>query len=125
LEIEALQGEPGVFSARYAGETCNFEDNIDKVLQKMNGQKNRNACFRTVIALVESGHLRVFHGEIKGLILTEKRGSNGFGYDPIFLPAGYAQTFAEMKPELKNRISHRALAIQELLMYFSQTPVSL
>ena len=123
LEIEALQGEPGVFSARYAGENCTFEDNMNKVLRKMLGKTNRKARFRTVIALVENGHLTVFQGEIKGEILAEKRGLKGFGYDPIFKPDGYDQTFAEMSLADKNRISHRALAIYELLQYFAQTPV--
>jgi XTP/dITP diphosphohydrolase len=118
LEIEALQGEPGVYSARYAGLNCSFEDNMNKVLENMNGITNRMARFRTVIALVEQGKLTIFDGEIRGHITEEKRGSLGFGYDPIFVPEGYTITFAEMSPEEKNRISHRALAIRKLAGYF-------
>jgi XTP/dITP diphosphohydrolase len=120
LEIEALDGEPGVFSARYAGKNCSFEDNMNKVLQKMNRKTNRNARFRTVIALVESGQLRYFEGEVRGTIIQEKRGAKGFGYDPIFLPAGYSQTFAEMSLADKNLISHRARAVSQLIEYFSE-----
>lgn len=117
LEIEALDGKPGVFSARYAGEKCNFDDNINKVLAKMQGVENRKARFRTVIALVEKGHVRLFEGEIQGVITRERKGKAGFGYDPIFQPAGHDQTFAEMQPSEKNRISHRTLAIKELVHY--------
>jgi len=120
LEIEALNGEPGVFSARYAGMNCSFEDNMNKVLRKMHGKANRDARFRTVIALVEGGQLRYFVGEIRGTIVQEKRGSKGFGYDPIFLPEGYSKTFAEMSLADKNLISHRARAIDQLIQYFSQ-----
>jgi XTP/dITP diphosphohydrolase len=119
LEIEALQGEPGVYSARYAGLDCSFEDNMNKVLERMKGKTNRSARFRTVIALVEQGKLTIFDGEIRGHIIEEKRGSLGFGYDPIFIPQGYTITFAEMSPEEKNRISHRALAIRKLAGYFT------
>ncbi len=117
LEIDALNNEPGVFSARYAGNRCTFEDNMLKVLEKMRGEKNRKARFRTVIALVEEGNLNVFEGEIKGLITEEVRGNEGFGYDPIFQPDGCDRTFAEMQPDEKNRISHRKIAIQKLLDY--------
>jgi XTP/dITP diphosphohydrolase len=120
LEIEALNGEPGVFSARYAGKNCSFEDNMNKVLQKMIGKNNRNARFRTVIALVENGQLRYFKGEVQGTIIREKRGTAGFGYDPIFRPEGFSQTFAEMSLADKNLISHRARAINQLLQYFSR-----
>lgn len=120
LEIEALDGEPGVFSARYAGKNCSFEDNMNKVLQKMEGKTNRNARFRTVIALAESGQLRYFEGEVRGTIIQERRGVKGFGYDPIFLPAGYSQTFAEMSLADKNLISHRARAVGQLMEYFSE-----
>jgi len=119
LEIEALHGEPGVFSARYAGKNCTFEDNMNKVLLKMAGETNRKACFRTIIALVEHGILTTFRGEIEGVITNSKRGIRGFGYDPIFQPVGYEQTFAEMSPEEKNKISHRALAINALVSYFN------
>jgi XTP/dITP diphosphohydrolase len=118
LEIDALQGEPGVYSARYAGENCTFEDNMKMVLLKMAGINNRKARFRTVIALVEKGNLNSFEGEIKGSITTEKRGTKGFGYDPIFQPEGYTQTFAEMSLIEKNLISHRALAITAFIKHF-------
>lgn len=115
LEIEALQGEPGVYSARYAGEHCSFEDNIVKVLQKMEGKTNRKALFRTVIALIIDNQEYLFEGCIKGSIIEDQKGISGFGYDPIFIPNGYTQTFAEMGDELKNRISHRAIATQKLI----------
>lgn len=120
LEIEALQGEPGVLSARYAGMNCSFEDNMNKVLLKMAGKSDRRARFRTVIALVENGHARYFQGEVTGTITDKKRGRKGFGYDPIFLPDGYKNTFAEMSMTDKNKISHRAIAVNGLLEYFSQ-----
>jgi XTP/dITP diphosphohydrolase len=118
LEIEALDGEPGVYSARYAGENCNFDNNMNMVLSKMTGKSNRKARFRTVIALVEQGKLSTFEGEIKGLITTEKHGTKGFGYDPIFQPEGYERTFGEMSPGEKNMISHRALAVNAFLKHF-------
>jgi XTP/dITP diphosphohydrolase len=117
LEITALDGEPGVYSARYAGEKCTFEDNITKVLKKMTDVKNRNACFITVIALVENGIHKIFTGKIVGEITTERKGNNGFGYDPIFKPKGYHCTFAEMSLEEKNLISHRAIAVAALKDY--------
>jgi XTP/dITP diphosphohydrolase len=119
LEIEALNGEPGVYSARYAGDACSFEDNMKKVLTSMSGAENRDARFRTVIALVEDGRLLTFQGIIRGTITEEKRGKNGFGYDPVFLPDGFDRTFAEMEPDEKNRISHRALAMQKLIAYLT------
>jgi XTP/dITP diphosphohydrolase len=121
LEIEALQGEPGVYSAGYAGENCTFEDNIRKVLAKMTDVSNRKARFRTVIALVEKGKLITFDGIIEGTITTVRRGKKGFGYDPIFLPDGYNETFAEMEPAGKNAISHRALAVEAFFKYISGT----
>lgn len=117
LEIEALNGRPGVFSARYAGPFCSDEDNINKVLQEMNGKINRKARFRAVIALIEKGSLRIFNGEVTGNITRIKRGNNGFGYDPIFQPEGYRETFAEMGFEAKNLISHRTKAIKQLADY--------
>jgi XTP/dITP diphosphohydrolase len=119
LEIEALSGEPGVFSARYAGESCNSDNNVRKVLLKMEGKKNRKARFRTVIALVTGGRLTTFDGEIKGNITVEKHGNQGFGYDPIFIPEGFAKTFAEMTLAEKNTISHRALAINAFIRYIN------
>jgi len=118
LEIDALHGEPGVYSARYAGEICTFEDNMNLVLSKMTGIKNRAARFRTVIALVERGNLTSFEGVIEGSITREKRGLKGFGYDPIFEPTGSNHTFAEMPLSEKNKISHRALAIEAFAKHF-------
>ncbi len=119
LEIEALDGRPGVYSARYAGENCSFEDNVNKVLAEMVGCENRTARFRTVIALIVNGKIYTFEGKIEGSIIKEKIGSQGFGYDPIFLPDGYDKTFAEMDIELKNTISHRARALQKFLEHLN------
>ena len=117
LEIEALDKRPGVYSARYAGESCNFEDNMSKVLTELQGITNRKACFRTVISLVIQRKEIRFEGRVDGVILNEYRGNKGFGYDPIFQPNGYKQTFAEMPLELKNAISHRGLATQKLIAF--------
>ncbi|MCK9205541.1 MAG: RdgB/HAM1 family non-canonical purine NTP pyrophosphatase [Salinivirgaceae bacterium] len=117
LEIEALNGEPGVISARYAGEGKNPEDNIRLVLKKMRGVENRQAQFRTVICLIYNHTEFVFEGVVKGSLLTEKNGISGFGYDPIFKPDGYEDTFAQMPMELKNKISHRGLAMQKLIAF--------
>jgi XTP/dITP diphosphohydrolase len=117
LEIEALDGRPGVYSARYAGPECKFSDNVDKVLKEMNKSLNRKAAFRTIIAYVEDGKVLTFEGHIDGTILNEKRGNEGFGYDPIFLPNGYNQTFAEMNLDIKNKISHRAIALNKFIHF--------
>ncbi|MBP1668224.1 MAG: non-canonical purine diphosphatase [Bacteroidetes bacterium] len=117
LEIDVLKGEPGVFSARYAGENCTYEDNIRKVLTAMQEKKNRSARFKTVIALVINGKIETFEGIVEGMIRDQKLGNNGFGYDPIFQPAGLEKTFAEISLEEKNRISHRAIALQKLVKY--------
>lgn len=114
LEIAALQGEPGVYSARYSG-TRDMERNIDLVLGKMNGVSNRRAQFKTVISLYIGGEQYFFEGVIEGVITHEKRGEKGFGYDPIFIPHGHERTFAEMDLAEKNRMSHRAIAIQKLI----------
>ena len=114
LEIEALDGKPGVFSARYAGEQCSFEDNINKILLELEGKTNRKALFRTVIALIINDKEYLFEGNIKGEIIESKKGISGFGYDPVFIPEGYSETFAEMGNDLKNTISHRALATKKL-----------
>lgn len=114
LEIAALQGEPGVYSARYSG-TRDMERNIDLVLGKMNGVSNRRAQFKTVISLYIGGEQYFFEGIIEGVITHEKRGEKGFGYDPIFIPHGHERTFAEMDLAEKNRMSHRAIAIQKLI----------
>lgn len=114
LEIEALNNEPGVYSARYAGENKDAEANMRKVLNKLEGISNRKARFRTVIALILDGKEYLFEGVINGEIITDKRGNTGFGYDPIFVPEGYSQTFAELGNNIKNKISHRALATNKL-----------
>ncbi len=114
LEIEALGGAPGVYSARFAGEGHNSEKNMDKVLSLMQGKSNRNARFCTVVALVTGEGEYTFEGEIKGEILDERRGEGGFGYDPIFRPENETLTFAEMGDDRKNAISHRARAVKKL-----------
>jgi XTP/dITP diphosphohydrolase len=120
LEIEALDGRPGVYSARYAGENCSFEDNNEKVLAELEGKENRNAKFRTVICLKLNGETHFFSGEVKGRIIDENRGSKGFGYDPIFIPEGYEQSFAEMGDDLKNTMSHRYRATQRLVEFLEK-----
>lgn len=117
LEVNALGGRPGVFSARYAGEHCSFDDNINKMLGEMEGKTDRRACFRTVICLLESGKPSYFEGRVDGCILTERYGDGGFGYDPIFMPEHFGVSFAEMPLEVKNRISHRGRATQKLVEY--------
>ena len=117
LEIEALNGEPGVYSARYAGEAKNPEANIDKVLDKLAKIKNRKARFRTVISLVINGTETQFEGIVDGEILNERQGNSGFGYDPVFLPEGFSQSFAEMSLLEKNRISHRGRAVAKLAAF--------
>lgn len=115
LEVEALDGAPGVYSARYAGgEGHNAEGNMLKLLHEMEGKENRKAQFRTAISLILGGKEYLFEGIIKGEIIKEKRGDSGFGYDPVFVPEGYNQTFAELGNDIKNRISHRALAVNKL-----------
>jgi XTP/dITP diphosphohydrolase len=114
LEIEALEGKPGVYSARYAGEDGNAERNIVKVLRELKGINNRQARFVTFISLIFEGREYLFEGSIQGKIIEEKHGKGGFGYDPVFIPDGYDMTFAEMPPELKNKISHRAKATKQL-----------
>jgi len=120
LEIEALNGEPGVYSARYAGEHGNHAANIDKVLIAMKGITNRNANFRTVISLMWNGEEHFFEGIVNGTIRNERSGTEGFGYDPIFQPDGYEKTFAEMSLTEKNKISHRALAMADLLDFLKK-----
>ncbi len=117
LEIEALNGEPGVYSARYAGEEKSAEANMDKVLNRLFKINNRNARFRTVISLVINGVETQFEGVVDGRILDEKRGKSGFGYDPIFQPDGFEKTFAEMDLTAKNKISHRGRAVEKLIQY--------
>jgi XTP/dITP diphosphohydrolase len=117
LEIEALNNEPGVYSARYAGDAKCAEANVAKVLEKMQDLKNRKARFRCVISLIISGEEMQFEGIVNGKIISERRGTTGFGYDPIFVPDGYNHTFAEMSAEEKNRISHRGNAFAKLVQY--------
>ena len=118
LEVEALGGAPGVYSARYAGVHCSFDDNIDKLLNALEGQQNRKARFRTVICLLEEGEPVYFEGKVEGQILTERHSNGeGFGYDPVFMPDRFAVSFAEMPLEVKNTISHRGLAVKKLTEY--------
>lgn len=120
LEVDALGGEPGVYSARYADETDHdSEANMAKLLRKLGDETNRKAHFRTVIALIQGGKVHEFEGRVDGTILTEKHGTEGFGYDPLFRPDGYAETFAEMGAE-KNQISHRARAVQKLVEHLKR-----
>ena len=121
LHAEALGGETGVYSARYAVKngrqvTAGNKDdaNMDVLLEKLAGEENRKACFRTCIALIYEGETHFFDGVVEGHIITEKRGDGGFGYDPLFVPDGYEKTFAEMGNEVKNNISHRAKAVEKL-----------
>ena len=120
LEVDALNGEPGVYSARYAGEECNSEANMQKLLQNLTGKKERSAQFRTVIALIIDGEEKLFNGIVKGNISTEKKGNSGFGYDPIFVPEGYSESFAQMGSEMKNSISHRYRATEQLGNYLKE-----
>ena len=120
LEVEALDGAPGVYSARYAGENCSFDDNNRKLLKELDNKENRNARFRTVIALILDGKEYAFEGEVKGVILKEKHGKEGFGYDPIFRPDGFNESFAEMPVELKNKISHRGKALTLLAAFLNK-----
>jgi len=120
LEIEALNGRPGVYSARYAGLKATAEDNINKVLTELGEETNRRAQFRTVISLLLNNQRYSFEGMVEGEILTHKSGSDGFGYDPIFRPKGYEQSFAEMSLTDKNSISHRGRAVQQLISFLEQ-----
>lgn len=117
LEIEALDNRPGVYSARYAGPAKDSRENMMKVLREMEGVTNRNACFRTVIALILDGQEHLFEGRVDGKILTEQHGEAGFGYDPIFQPEGFQVSFAEMPMDEKNKISHRGRATQKLVEF--------
>jgi XTP/dITP diphosphohydrolase len=119
LEVESLNGEPGVKSARYAGEERSFEKNIDKLLRNLQHKENRKAQFRTVVCLIENGREKLFEGICKGTIIAERRGISGFGYDPVFVPEGADKTFAEMSMEEKNLFSHRKKAIEKLISYLN------
>jgi len=120
LEIDALDGRPGVFSARYAGEQCNSEDNIQKVLAELRDTTNRNARFRTIICLILNEEKYFFEGVAEGKIIDELKGKEGFGYDPIFVPNGYEKSFAEIDLNLKNNISHRGKAVRKLSTFLKQ-----
>lgn len=117
LEVEALNGAPGVYSARYAGEHCSFADNVNKLLHEMQGKTNRRACFKTVVALILDGEAHFFEGRVDGTIIESPRGGEGFGYDPVFVPDGFSETFAEMSAEQKNKISHRGRAMAKLIEF--------
>ena len=119
LEVEALDNAPGVYSARYAGPGHDSEANMDKLLHEMENKENRKARFRTVIALILNGKEYLFEGVVNGTIINEKRGGSGFGYDPIFVPDTYSETFAEMGNDIKNQISHRAKAVMKLTLFLS------
>ena len=119
LEIVSLNNEPGVYSARYAGEQKNAEDNMDLVLQKLASKTNRKAQFKTIIALNIYGEQHLFEGIVKGEITLEKLGNQGFGYDPVFQPEGFSTTFAQMTMEQKSVISHRGIAVQKLINFLS------
>lgn len=120
LEVDVLGGEPGVFSARYAGEECDSEANMQKLLHNLTGEKNRKAQFRTVIALIINGEEKLFNGIVKGTISEEKMGNSGFGYDPIFIPEGFSESFAQMSSAMKNSISHRYRATEQLNDYLKE-----
>ena len=120
LEVEALDGAPGVYSARYAGDGHDSQANMQKLLKEMEEKNNRKAQFRTVISLIEKGEEKLFEGIVRGEITQEKRGNSGFGYDPVFQPEGFDVTFAEMGSEIKNKISHRARAVKALCDYLSK-----
>ena len=119
LEVDALDGAPGVYSARYSG--GGSEENMTKLLHNLTGKSERGAQFRTVIALLIGEDTRLFEGIVRGAIIEERRGEGGFGYDPIFVPEGYDKTFAELGSEVKNRISHRAQAVEKLAEYLKET----
>jgi XTP/dITP diphosphohydrolase len=121
LEIDALDGRPGVYSARYAGEECSFDDNINKILEELEGVENRKARFRCIICLLLNGEEYLFEGRIDGTITIDRKGDTGFGYDPVFIPKGYRQTFAEMPAYLKNGISHRGRAMGKMMKFVKRT----
>lgn len=120
LEVDALDGAPGVYSARYAGENATYEQNVDKLLHELGETSLRSARFKTVISLLLEGKEYFFEGSVEGQIMFDRRGDDGFGYDPVFVPDGYSQTFAEMTMELKNSISHRGRAVQKLVTFLKE-----
>ncbi|MDR1004258.1 MAG: non-canonical purine NTP diphosphatase [Prevotellaceae bacterium] len=120
LEVEALDGAPGVYSARYAGDAHNADANVQKLLCVLKDTENRTARFRTVFALIVEGKVHLFEGCVNGRIIRTRRGAGGFGYDPVFMPDGFDKTFAELGEEVKNKISHRAVAAQKLFRFLGQ-----
>jgi XTP/dITP diphosphohydrolase len=120
LEVDALNGEPGVLSARYAGDQKDSDDNIELLLKNLKGKPTRTARFRTVITLITSNEAEQFEGSVKGSILTQRKGHLGFGYDPVFVAAGFKETFAELPMDKKNAISHRGIAFRKLVHYLKQ-----
>lgn len=120
LEVEALNGKPGVFTARYAGPECDSAKNIKKLLAELNGETNRRAQFRTIICLIIGNDEYLFEGVVKGTITTKLAGNEGFGYDPVFIPDGYDKTFAEMPLSEKNKISHRSIAVKKLVNFLQE-----
>jgi XTP/dITP diphosphohydrolase len=124
LEVESLDGKPGVYSARYAGEPVNSENNMQKLLTELKGKENRKAQFRTAVCLNLNGEQYLFEGTCKGEILKEKQGIEGFGYDPLFKPAGFSKSFANMNSEDKNKISHRGIAMQQLIDFLLNLKIS-
>jgi XTP/dITP diphosphohydrolase len=123
LEVVALDNAPGVYSARYSGESKDSKANMQKVLNELEGKSDRSACFRTVIALLLKNREILFEGVVSGVIIEFPRGDAGFGYDPVFVPKGYSQTFAEMGNSIKNTISHRAFAVEKLKNYLNETNI--
>ncbi len=119
LLVDSLNGDPGVYSARYAGEQKNDEDNMQKLLHELKDKSNRNAHFKTAMALIVDDKEYLFEGKIEGKIISEKLGINGFGYDPLFIPNGYNETFAQLDSETKNKISHRARALQKMIEFIN------
>ena len=119
LEVDSLNGKPGVHSARYAGISKNSTDNINKLLKKLKNKKNRKARFKTIIALILNSKIHTFEGVVEGNITKKPKGENGFGYDPVFIPRGYTKTFGELSLEEKNSISHRSLAMNKLIDFIS------
>lgn len=120
LEVEALDGRPGVYSARYAGEKATYQENVIKLLGEMKDKTNRKARFVTVICLIIEGKEYFFEGIVNGSILKQQRGNNGFGYDPVFVPDGFDKTYAELDFDIKNKISHRALSTQKLIYFLNK-----
>lgn len=124
LEVDALNGAPGVYSARYAGVAKSSEANLQKLLSEMADKDERSARFRCTIALKTKKDIRVFHGTVEGSIARKRRGNGGFGYDPVFIPEGYKHTFGELSADIKNKMSHRAIAVKQLVAHLKELPES-